>query len=850
MKQLHSTTRMSLIIALLLVINAVCIFAYRDAVLTCETRKDSILNFTIRYETLANSLRSDATLYRGTGDDSFLDSFDQAIEQYYAEDAVDLGYEMSTSIQSPQELVQTADEEPISLESQLSYLEMNPMETDLYMQFHQQYSQLLDYLKDGRAAEDFSMLHTTEFESMYEDQANSIGQLNQQYINRINEQEAKIIRNQNIMEITLIGLSLLLLFITIFTFRLLKQKNSDNSYFRKLYTTVVENMNAGLSIVNESGRYEYINPKYLKLLDIENSDYEGKTAEDLFPPQVSRLLNTQCESAAEGHLNLEIHGEQHHMDYSHFIIFDENNQKMYVDLIHDRTETEQMQQQLRTQLREIEMYSRAKDAFLANISHEIKTPINAIVGMTHFLKQSGLTARQQDIVGKVEASSDVLLSIINDVLDFSKIKAQSLHLYPTAFHLDSLLKNLEDMFVSQIQAKGLDFEAHYDIPDHLALYMDRTRLLQIFVNLMGNACKFTNTGSISMTAHTKEETDEYINLEFCIEDTGIGIEEDDMSRLFLAFEQAENHLTKKHEGTGLGLPICKHIVDAMGGTMRVDSTPQKGSRFSFTIPCRKASEEAQEALKQKLSPSSGCFNGHGAHVLVVEDTEINMEIVTKLLQDANIICHTAKDGAEAVRLCGKYASNFFRLILMDIHMPIMDGYTAAKIIKDDLMIESPILALTATSMEEAASQQNGSLMDGYILKPFKIEEFYAAIQPFFPQADDPYGGSEEAIHNLGGMKSLYYKHVSRFKGSYGGSTQEIRSLLKEENYAEAKRTAHTIKGLSGTLGMPSLHEAAATLVMDIVNRSSELEDSILRFDTALQDVLETEPVGFEVPPVA
>lgn len=862
MKQLHSTTRMILIATAFLVINAICIFAYRDAVLTCETHKDSMLYLSLRYETLTSSLINDLSLYESSKNEEHLRHFDSQLDDYYLKDNIDMGFYVISEDQAVKHLDHLRKPNYFPLESQRIFLQFSDGEQDQFRRFSRHFEDMLDIMKAARADLSTEPFSSAEFRQHWHAQASALAELSEDYITRTNKQEDRIIRNQTIMEFTLVSLSILLLFLATFGFYLLNEENRLNAYFRKLYNTIVENINVGLSVVNENGTYEYTNPQYQKLLGIEGENAVGKSPAELFPTDIAALLDVCSPEPTEGRLTLEIQKQQRrYIDYDHFIIFDENNQKKYVDLLHETTQTEELKQQLYSQLHEIKLYSHAKDAFLANISHEIKTPINAIVGMTHFLRQTDLLPRQQDIVSKLESSADVLLSIINDVLDFSKIKAHSLSLYPTAFRLSSVLRNIEDMFASQIASKGLEFKTSYDIPQDLVLYMDRTRLIQLFVNLLSNATKFTDKGTISLSIVTKNESNDSIDLEFCVEDSGIGIAKKDISKLFQEFEQIENHLTKQHQGTGLGLPICKHIVETMGGEMWVTSIVGTGSKFYFSIPCPKATTEQLEAIAEPTASPSR-FDGQGARVLVVEDTEINLEIVTKLLQDVNVTCHTAKDGMEAIDICKMHDPDFFRLILMDIHMPRMDGYTASHILKDQLHIDTPIIALTATSMEEASAQQCKGVMSGYILKPFKIEAFYQTLAPYFvsgladPGADkpvpvdskvlsfdegDPYSGREEAIHNLGGMTAIYYKHVSRFKMNYADSTEKIKDFLNNQDYDEAKRAAHSVKGLSGTLGMTTLYKAAATLVSDIVSKSPEIEKSLAAYDAALQQILQSDP---------
>ncbi|MDD3169350.1 MAG: response regulator, partial [Eubacteriales bacterium] len=318
--------------------------------------------------------------------------------------------------------------------------------------------------------------------------------------------------------------------------------------------------------------------------------------------------------------------------------------------------------------------------------------------------------------------------------------------------------------------------------------------------------------------------------------------------------QLENHLTKQHQGTGLGLYICKNIIESMDGRMWVKSTKGQGSRVYFSLPAKKSLEPRLNATESVINIIP--LDGQGGKALVVEDTEINAEVAVKLLNDVNIACDIAADGALAVEMCRKRPSDYYNVILMDIHMPKMDGYTAAEILKKDLAVTSPIVALTASDINDQIRSEHADTIESFILKPFKAAAFYNAIAPYFPHHDNkpvpyvglkklsertsvskmqrpaeressanmqtgerrnPFAGREDAIKNLGGLDSIYYKHVEKFKVNYANTAEHIAALLEDKNYDEARRLAHSIKGLGGTLGM-----------LDVMESSSELEKAILK----------------------
>lgn len=865
MKRLNTMIILILCVTILLVINAVAVFNYRDGVLSCETRKDSMLNFVIKYETLVTSLRSDARQYLETGDENFETSFNEQKNNYRSLNHISLGYRTFTVLQAKEQLDYVNPSEDFTMKAQAEFLDFNDKEQDIYLQFLASYEKLLAILENSMETGDPSVLASLSLEQQYSHQQNLISALSRDYMSRLNEEEDAVVSTQNMTEITLIMLSLLLFAVACVLFVFLLKENKLNSYFRQLYATLVDRVNVGLSITNQAGEYEFMNPKYKQMLGVDNPNPLDKVPSQILDKELSDALNGIPKPAmnerCQGRLQLLVDDEEVYVDYDRFPILDDNSQKKYIDLLHDITDTEIMQQQLKKQLNEIEFYSHAKDSFLANMSHEIKTPINAIVGMTYFLKSTPLSQEQQDLVGKIESSTDVLLAIINDVLDLSKIKSRDLTLYPTAFSLSEVIQSVEDMFIPQITGKGLDWFCETNFVPDLCLRLDRTRLIQVLVNVVNNACKFTTKGYISLSVETKSETTELVHLEFCVEDSGIGIPKQDIPKLFREFEQLENHLTKQHTGTGLGLSICRHIVESMGGRMWVTSEVGTGSRFYFTIPAPKADPVEVETVSE-AAPETTSFDGQGAKVLIVEDTEINLEIAQTLLESMNVSCDTATNGLEALECCRKHPDGYYRVILMDIHMPEMDGYTASDILKNEMAVETPIIALTATEVDDETRLKHRDTISGFILKPFKVETFYKTLSKYFPAAASsgetnavweaapdtgseqpgPFAGKATAIHNLGGMESIYYKHVAKFKANYPETPDHIAELLAAGDMEEARRNAHSVKGLAGTLGMLDLQKAAAILERRIGDNETKLIPAALEdFRRTLNEVISTEP---------
>ena len=860
MKKMNLSFMAVMIISLviILIINTMAVFAYRDEILGIETRKDSLLSFNIKYSSLRGEMTNNAKQFLQTNDDKYKSEFYNQRNDYFENDSISLGYRVFTEEHADESLKEILHRTDFTISSQADYIQFNPREQKLYIQFLDSFNMLIDKLTVAVNQRDISLFTGTEYDTLYIHQAKLLSELTKNYIGRLNKNADALLVRLNFLEYSLVGLFLLLLVFSTVTFYLILKENAYNSYFSKLYNTVVENIDGGIAILDSAYRFDYVNSMYKEIMGITSADPYGKSPREAFDQTVAEVIESRTmeEPSGEGRVDLYIGNKKKSISYTYFTIDDERGNSKYVHLIRDHSKQEELQQQLRKQLKEINFYSQAKDSFIANISHEIKTPINAILGMVHFLKSTRLSQNQKELVRKIETSSDILLTIISDVLDLSKIKNNSLSLYPSDFSLERVIQNIEDMFSSQLHSKGIQWRTEYDFNKNLCLHLDKTRFVQVLVNLINNACKFTDSGYIKLSVETLSENEDTVLLQFCLEDTGIGIAEKDISKLFREFEQLENHLTKQHQGTGLGLYICKNIIESMDGRMWVMSVKGQGSKFYFTLPAKKSLEPRLNATANVLNTIP--LDGSGGKVLVVEDTEINAEVAVKLLNDVNIACDTAADGIAAVEMCKSKPADYYNVILMDIHMPKMDGYTAAKILKKEMKITSPIVALTASDINDQNRTEHADTIENFILKPFKVAAFYQAISPYFPMPEknmpavagvdtpldlqslqenndhkstkrkkagaaeetkDPFAGRKEAIKNLGGLESIYYKHVEKFKVNYANSTEHILELLEEKNYDEARRLAHSIKGLGGTLGM-----------LDVMESSAELEKAILKGD--------------------
>jgi PAS domain S-box-containing protein len=365
----------------------------------------------------------------------------------------------------------------------------------------------------------------------------------------------------------------------------------------------------------------------------------------------------------------------------------------------------------------------AKSAFLANMSHEIRTPMNGIIGMANILRREGVSPQQEKRLDTIDASAQHLLSVINNILDLSKIAAGKFALEEVPVAAGSLLVNVSSILSERAAAKGIHLLIENGHLPH-NLMGDPTRLQQALLNYATNAVKFTETGTVTLRVLMQEETTESAWLRFEVQDTGIGIGPEAMSRLFSAFEQADNSMTRKYGGTGLGLAITQRLADLMGGKVGAESTPGVGSTFWFTVKLKKGNAAAPtEMAVDAEAEISRCYAGQ--RILVVDDEPINREITLIELEGIDLLIDTAEDGVEAVALARK---NSYAAIFMDMQMPKLNGVDATRQIR--LLPgyrDIPIIAMTANAFAEDKAQCLAAGMTDFLAKPFTPEALFAIL---------------------------------------------------------------------------------------------------------------------------
>lgn len=376
-----------------------------------------------------------------------------------------------------------------------------------------------------------------------------------------------------------------------------------------------------------------------------------------------------------------------------------------------------------------EAADKAKSSFLAQMSHEIRTPLNGVLGMAAALARTNLDERQQRLLAVVQESGDTLLALLNDVLDLAKIEAGKLEIEAVDFNVATIVRSAEAIFSTRAHDKGLSFSVSIDENADVWCIGDPTRLRQILYNLMSNAIKFTNEGDVKVSVGGEKLSENEVELKFEIRDSGIGIDEEGLARLFQRFSQADSATTRKFGGTGLGLAICKELAHMMGGDISVVSEHNKGSAFTLTLkaPIGQAPAETNAETFEKAMENDGSAAGD-LRVLAAEDNSNNRLVLKMLLEQVGVTPIFVENGALAVEA---WENSDFDVILMDVQMPVMSGPEAATEIrkreKETGRTRTPIIALTANAMTHHVRECLVSGMDCHVAKPIRPDLLFAAI---------------------------------------------------------------------------------------------------------------------------
>lgn len=476
--------------------------------------------------------------------------------------------------------------------------------------------------------------------------------------------------------------------------------------------------------------YLTINKPFMEYFSITaESDIIGKDALDIWDSDTARHFIEQDKLVMH---NQELSSVEELVDFKHksvwFEIFrapivGENGQLLgTTGIARDITSRKKADEALQQAVASAEAANEAKSKFLAIMSHEIRNPLNAVVGMTRMLNYAGITGPNKKLIENIKTSSDHLLMIINDVLDFSKIESGDMLLEETSFHIEDVIERVYNAHVFIAKEKNIDLKYQIDKCINHTHIGDPLRLQQVLSNLISNAIKFTPEGNIDIRCELEKTSGSYNRLRFEVQDTGIGISAENQEKVFESFKQEDNTISRTHGGSGLGLAISKQIVELMGGKLKLESTKNVGSKFYFSIDMKVVESQFDENAGAGYSAGDNSLKGYS--VLLVEDNKLNQILATAMLEKWGAKIMIANNGQEAVDIS---QANSFDIILMDIQMPVMDGMTASKMIREKLKITTPILALSANVIKGIVERCEEAGMQGYISKPFDADDLFRKI---------------------------------------------------------------------------------------------------------------------------
>ena len=663
------------------------------------------------------------------------------------------------------------------------------------------------------------------------------------------------------------------------------------------YRTILESIEEGYFEVDLAGRLTFFNDSICRILGYTPEELKRMDNRDYTDPETSqRMYKAFNETYSTGRpaniIDCQItrkDGEKRNLELTASLLKNSEGEPAgFRGVIRDVT-GRKLTEALHREKLAAEAANRAKSQFLANMSHEIRTPLNGIIGMTELAMMREMDSKHRNILQTIQTESNSLLGIINDILNFSKIEAEMLQLEEIPFDLGSVVENVVKAFVHRAEQKGMGIKASMerDIPD--GVIGDPGRLRQILINLVGNAVKFTQKGEISIEVRVAEDFGKSVKLRFAVKDTGIGIPQDKKRTIFKSFTQADSSTTRKYGGTGLGTTISKHLAELMGGEIDVESEVGVGSIFWFTAVFLKQPVEAphriQEGKKTMMNSEPLKKRQESLNILLVEDYPTNQQVAASHLKTIGHHVDVADNGLVALEF---YRKNHYHLILMDIQMPVMDGYEATREIRKleavKMQIEPadmpadqeekmsivakmqpeiqriPIIAMTAHAVEGYREECLKAGMDDYIPKPLKRKNFLSIIEKWTGPANridaetSHYEANrsrnkmvlidrkisrhskkhqlepetpmdfEGALREFEGDKTLLMEVLEGFMENVSRQIKILRRAIVSQDPERVRLEAHSIKGGAANLRADPLSEIAFEL--EKIGKSGELEDGL------------------------
>ncbi|WP_169818746.1 response regulator [Niabella ginsenosidivorans] len=657
---------------------------------------------------------------------------------------------------------------------------------------------------------------------------------------------------------------LLLLFYILKTYKRLTSTEKLLLQSQLRLENILDMLPIGIFIVNALNREYHANHKATELLDsglaadgylaeeVEHTTEKDRLGKDLMETLlISKALNGEHHIGIN-RLILKKDNSELPLRVSATPLYNDNNQIEYaISVFDDITSIKNVENELIEAKKLVEQSLRLKESFLTNMSHEIRTPMNAILGFTELLARKDLGPQQNEYVRTIQSSSDNLLRLLNDILDFSKLEADMLVFEEQPISINDIVVSICDLLMPKAVSKGISLSYLCDPSIPKVVTGDSVRLNQVITNIVGNAIKFTDQGSVSILVKFLKADQDRTFIEFTVKDTGIGIAADKIASVFNRFEQADTETSRHYGGTGLGLSIAKHIIESQKGTINVASQPGVGTTFTFVIPFKFFNETDGKIDKvEERLPIDEHFM-HSVKVLLVEDNLFNRKLMQGIFKEYYLTIDMAENGKSALE---RLLSVDYDVILMDIEMPEMNGYETSRIIRNELKLNTPIIALTAHAMAGEREKCLQAGMNDYLTKPVNVNQLFEKIYSIMrfgetdPAANEKNRMPEqkEAPATEGGTPGFnnavdlsYLREIS--SGNKEFEKEMIELLLAEipeqieslttavaaEDFQEIKIYAHKLKSLVPIVGAPDTAPFFSDLEDKAVKKVLDKEDTAL-----------------------